>query len=184
MTKNLEQLQSEWQQLQEEVDEIQAEYDILRRQRSAFQVELIFPQGNSPEDLEAFHQQAAEQVANWSINLKELNKNLRSTRVRLKKKRTQMIVKQTQIYQLQAHQLWPTVCQQAEEINQIVADLVQKLQTLKQVSHDFQPQPYEWLPQHPELVEVKDLHLPYLVQQENYWVVKHHNLEGNPESSS
>ncbi len=177
MTKDLTQLQSEWDQLREEVDQIQAEYNILCRQRSAFQVELIFPEGNSPADLEAFHQQAAKQVANFSVNLKQLNQHLRKTRVRLKKKRTQMIVKQTQIYRIQASKLWPTVCQQAEEINQIVDYLHQKLHIFKKTNHHFQPQLYQWLPNPPELVEVDELNLPYLVRQDNHWVLQQKTVD-------
>jgi hypothetical protein len=181
MTKDLQRLQSEWDQLKAEVDEIQAEYKILCDQRSAFQVQLMFPQGNSSEDLETFHQQAANEVAKWSVNLKALNQKLRVTRVRLKKKRTQMIVKQTQIYRMQAHQLWPTLCQQAEEINQIVDYLQQKLQTFKQTSHNFHSQPYSWLPKHPELVEVNELHLPTFVRQDNHWTVKHQTIDWDGE---
>lgn len=184
MTKDLTQLQSEWDQLKAEVDEIQAEYKILCRQRSAFQVQLMFPQGNSTEDLETFHQQATDELAKWSVDLKALNQNLRVTRVRLKKKRTQMIVKQTQIYRIQARQLWPTLCQQAEEINQIADYLQQKLQTFKQTSHDFQPQSYPWLPQHPELVKADELNIPTLVRQDNHWVVQHQTLDWHPESPS
>jgi phage shock protein A len=184
MTKDLKRLQSEFEQLHAEVEQIQAEYNRLCRQRSAFQVQLMFPQGNSPEDLEAFHQQVAEEVAKWSVNLKTLHQSLRVTRVRLKKKRTQMIVKQTQIYRMQARQLWPTLCQQAEEINQIVDYLQQKLQTFKQTSHDFHPPLYPWLPKHPELVKVNEVHLPIFARQDNHWTVQYTTMDWNPESLS
>ncbi|MGB3532477.1 MAG: hypothetical protein WBA13_03060 [Microcoleaceae cyanobacterium] len=182
MTQDLQQLQSEWNQLQAEVEKIQAEYSILCRQRSAFQVQLIFPDSNSTEDLEAFNQKTAEQVASLSVNLKELNQNLRMTRVRLKKKRTQLIVKQTQIYRVQARKLWPTICQQATEINQINAHLQQKLNTLKQTSHEFQPQSYPWLPPHPQLVRADELQLPILVRQENHWAIQHQPIDWDSES--
>jgi chromosome segregation ATPase len=184
MTQDLKRLQSEWDQLKAEVENIQAEYKNLCRQRSAFQVQLMFPQGNSPEDLEAFHQQATEEVAKWSVNLKALNQSLRVTRVRLKKKRTQMIVKQTQIYRMQARQLWPSLCQQAEEINQVVDYLQQKLETFKQTSHNFQHQPYPWLPKYPKLVEANEVHLPIFERQDNHWTVEHKTINWDSESPS
>jgi chromosome segregation ATPase len=178
---NLQELQSEWDQLREEVEQIQAEYNILCRQRSAFQVQLMFPENNSPEALATFQQQATEQVGRWSVNLKELNQNLRSTRVRLKKKRTQMIVKQTQIYRIQARQQWPSICQQANDINRSITEVQQKLQALKQISHDYQPQVYQWLPPHPELVQVDDINFPVLVRQENHWAMEYQTMNWNEE---
>lgn len=179
--KNLQELQSEWNQLREEVEQIQAEYNILCHQRSAFQVELIFPEANSTEALATFQQQATEQLGRWSVNLKELNQNLRSTRVRLKKKRTQMIVKQTQIYRIQARQKWPSICQQANDINQTITELQQKLQTLKQTSQNYQPQFYPWLPPPPQLVKADELNFPVMVRQENHWTVEHQNMNWNTE---
>ncbi len=183
MTKDLKQLQSEWNEIKAEVDQIESIYDQLRRQRSSFQVALIFPEGNSPEELDAFHQRAKEQAASLSIDLKQLRQRLEVTRVRLKKKRTQLIIKQTQIYQLQAVQLWPLICQQAEEVNQMTAALHQKLQTLKQTAQDFQSPSYPWLPLPPELVEVSDLNLPQLVRHENHWVHENQKMDWGSESS-
>ncbi|MGB3405370.1 MAG: hypothetical protein WBA77_21980 [Microcoleaceae cyanobacterium] len=182
MTQDLQELQSEWNKLKEEVEQIQAEYNILCRQRSAFQVELMFPEDNSPEALDQFQQQATEQLTHWSVNLKELNQNLRMTRVRLKKKRTQMIVKQTQIYRIQARQSWPSICQQAEEINQRVIELQQQLQTLKQTSQNYQPQLYPWLPPHPQLIKADELNFLVMVRQENHWAVENKTMNWNSES--
>ena len=184
MTKDLEQLQSEWQELKTEVDQIQSIYAHLCHQRSNFQVQLIFPEGESAEALDAFHQQAEEQAAQLSISLKQLRQKLQVTRIRLKKKRAQLVIKQTQIYQQQARQLWPSVCQQAEEINQITAQLQEKIQTLKQTAQDFQSPAYRWLPHPPELVEISELNLPHLVCHENHWVNENQKIDWTHESSS
>ncbi|NJK40014.1 MAG: hypothetical protein HC835_04285 [Oscillatoriales cyanobacterium RM2_1_1] len=149
----IQELQTEWNQIKSQVETVQAQYTLLRRQRGGFHLKLMFPQDNRPESLAEYRQTCEQEMKKWQFNLEELDRELKSVRLKLKKVRAQLIVKQTKLYELQAQQKWPKICEQVQVVNQLAAQLEQALQILWQQAHDFQPRVGSWLPEHPQLVQ-------------------------------
>ncbi|MEB3280213.1 MAG: hypothetical protein VKK42_14960 [Lyngbya sp.] len=151
MSQAIEQLQSEWNEIKAQIDEIQAEYEALCDKRSSFHAMLIFPKDNSPEAQAEFHQQCQTQLTQWSVNLPELEREIKGTNLKLKKVQAKLAVKQAKLYELQAKEIWPQLGQQAKIINQLAEKLEQEIQTFWQISHNFQPRFDDWLPEEPLL---------------------------------
>lgn len=151
MSQTIEQLQAEWDTIKAEVDAMQAEYDTLCRKRSSFHLTLIFPQDRSSEAQTEFHQKCQAEVKVWSVDLKELEQQIKATRLKLKKIQSKLAVKHAKIYQVQAQQRWPQLCQQAEKVNQLATQLENEVQTFWQIAHDFKPRLGNWLPEAPQL---------------------------------
>ncbi|MGL5079861.1 MAG: hypothetical protein ACRC8A_00075 [Microcoleaceae cyanobacterium] len=182
MTQTIQKLQTEWNQIKAQAEAIYAEYNSLRRKRGVFRLDLIFPQDHRPESLEEYRQNCQQEIAKWHFDLQELDQELKSTRLRLKKVRAQLIVKQTKLYELQAQQQWPKVCEQAEIVNQLTQQLEQEIRTLWKLAHDFQPRIGSWLPEHPQLVEFSEAtFVPTVTSQEDCLAVQNQAVDWQQE---
>jgi hypothetical protein len=168
MSQVIEQFLSEWNQIKAQVDEVQAEYNSLCDKRSCFYVAVIFPKDHSPEAQAEFHQICQTQVAEWSVNLSELDRNIKTTHLKLKKVQAKLAVKQAKLYELQAQEIWPKLCQQANIINQLAQKLDQEIQIFWQMTHDFKPRLEDWLPSPPKLAGFEEIiTIPKIKQTEN-----------------
>ncbi|MGF1495018.1 MAG: hypothetical protein ACFBSC_21750 [Microcoleaceae cyanobacterium] len=168
MSQVIQRLQAEWNQIKAQADAVQAEYNALLRRRKTFHVKLIIPSSSQPADLDKCQQDCQREIARWTNNLQSLNQELKITRLKLKKIRAQLIVKQTKLYELQAQQQWPKLCERVEGINQLAMQLEQELKTFWQIAHDFQQRPTSWLPEAPQLARFSDqITVPQVVHRED-----------------
>ncbi|ERT09437.1 hypothetical protein M595_0613 [Lyngbya aestuarii BL J] len=168
MSQVIEQLQSEWNEIKAQVDEIQAEYNTLCAKRSSFQAILLFPKDNSPEAQAEFSQACQTQLAQWSVHLPELEREIKATGLRVKKTQAKLAVKQAKLYELQAKEIWPKLGEQAKIINQFAQRLEQEIQTFWQIAHNFKPRFEDWLPDKPQLAYFDPITtIPQVKQTEN-----------------
>ncbi|MDY7023430.1 MAG: hypothetical protein SWJ54_19100 [Cyanobacteriota bacterium] len=180
MSQAIEQLQAEWNEIKAQVDEIQAEYDLLCDKRASFQVIILFPKDDSPEAQAEFQNNCQTQMAKWSVNLAELDREIKATGFKLKKVQTKLAVKQNKLYELQAKELWPQLVQQAQNLNQIAEKLEQEVKIFWQIAHNFQPRFAEWLPELPRLSTFeKSTTIPKVKQSKNglYLINEEINVE-------
>ncbi|MEL7038330.1 MAG: hypothetical protein AAFO04_22345 [Cyanobacteria bacterium J06592_8] len=168
MSQAIEELQAEWNEIKAELDRIQAEYDLLCNKRTSFQVIVLFPKDNSPAAQAEFQENCQTQMREWSVNLAELEREMKATSLRLKKTQTKLAVKQNKLYELQAKEILPRLVRQAQNLNQLAEKLEQEVKIFWQISQDFQPRVAEWLPEIPRLSTFeKNITIPKVQQSQN-----------------
>ncbi|WP_413163546.1 hypothetical protein ACL6C3_29380 [Capilliphycus salinus ALCB114379] len=177
MSQAIEQLQSEWNEIKAQLDEIQAEYRALCDKRSCFYGMLIFPKDNSPEAQAEFDQQCQTQVTQWSVNLPDLEREIKAIHLKMKKIQAKLAVKQAKIYELQAKEIWLELGQKARTINQLSQQIKQEVQNFWQFSHSFQPRYQDWLPEPPQLVYRDQIPtVPVIQETENGLELTHQEI--------
>lgn len=168
MSQAIEQLQSEWNEIKAQIDEIKASYEALSNKRSSFHAALIFPQDNSPEAQAEFYQTCQTQLAEWMVNLPELEREIKAADLKLKKLQAKLAVKQAKIYELQAKEIWLKLGEQAKIINQFARQLEQEIKTFWQIARDFEPRLEDWLPEPPQLTSFDSITtIPQVERTEN-----------------
>ncbi len=168
MSQSLEQFQTEWNEIKTQLDDVQAQYQALYEKRSSFYVAVMFPEDYSPEAQAEFQQMCQTQVSQWSINLTELDREIKTTQLKIRKIQTKLSIKQSRIYELQAKEIWKKLIQQANTINQCSKQLEQEIQTFWEIAHSFQPNLEDWLPSPPQLAHVEEqIKIPHIGQTEH-----------------
>lgn len=175
MSQTLQELQTEWNSIKAEVNAIKFQYDTLRNKRSNLHVTVLFTSDSSPESLALLQQQTQEEANRWSLDLQQLDQEIQATRIKLRQIRAKLAVKQAQIYRFQAQQNWIQLKQQYERINQLSNSLEAEILSFYKTAGNFSPLPEEWLPKHPQLLELEMTHIPYIQSEE-----KQFKLMGKP----
>ncbi|MEB3882210.1 hypothetical protein [Lyngbya sp. CCY1209] len=183
MSKTFAELEAEWKAIKKKLDATMVEYRLLRQKRSAFQVKLIFPRDSSPEAMRAFRDREKEVVSQLSIDLRDLDQDIKAVRIRLKQIRATLAVKQTQIYQLQAQSVWKKMIEKAEAINQLATQMEGEIKTLSAIAEDFYPPTEKWLPQHPELAQISATTIPRVFWKDNHLEVRDKAIDWDSEET-
>ncbi|MGC9527998.1 MAG: hypothetical protein ACP5D7_20875 [Limnospira sp.] len=168
MSKTFAELEAEWKAIKKKLDATMVEYRLLRQKRSAFQVKFIFPRDSSPEAMQRFRDREKEVISQLSINLHDLDQDIKAVRIRLKQIRATLAVKQAQIYQLQAQSVWQKLNEKAKAINQLAAQMEREMKALAVIADDFYPPAEKWLPQHPELTQISATTIPRVFWKDNH----------------
>lgn len=166
MSQTLEDLQIEWNAIQAQIDAVKAEYDGLRSKRSNFHVTILLSSDSSPESLATLKQQAQDEAQHWSLNLQQLDQQIQATRIKLRQVRAKLAVKQAQIYRFQAQKNWIELTKNHERINQLSNHLEKEIIKFYQTAANFEPVSEEWLPKHPQLLELEVTNIPYIKIEE------------------
>lgn len=166
MSQTLEDLQIEWNAIQAQIDVVKAEYDGLRSKRSNFHVTILLSSDASPESLATLKQQAQDEAQSWSLNLQQLDQQIQATRIKLRQVRAKLAVKQAQIYRFQAQKNWIELQKIHDRINQLSNRLEEEIILLYKTAENFEPNSEEWLPKHPQLLELEITNIPYIKIEE------------------
>lgn len=162
MSQTLENLQKEWNAIQAEMDAVKAEYDKLRNKRSNFHVTVLLSADSSSESLASLKQQAQAQAQHWSLNLQQLDQEIQVTRIKLRQIRAKLAVKQAQIYRFQAQKNWIELTKNYDRINQLCNRLEEEIITFYKTAENFDFPSEEWLPKHPQLLDLEIVNIPYI----------------------
>ncbi|MGL4500471.1 MAG: hypothetical protein ACRC78_12860 [Planktothrix sp.] len=166
MSQTLEDLQIEWNAIQAQIDAVKAEYDGLRSKRSNFHVTILLSSDSSSESLASLKQHAQDEAQNWSLNLQQLDQEIQSTRIKLRQVRAKLAVKQAQIYRFQAQKNWIELTKNYDRINQLANHLEEEIIKFYETAANFEPVSEEWLPKHPDLLELEVTSIPYIKTEE------------------
>ena len=181
MSQTLQDLETEWKSIKAEVDAIKFQYDTLRNKRSNLHVTVLFASDSSPETLAVLQKQTQEEANRWSIDLQQLDQEIQATRIKLRQIRAKLAVKQAQIYRIQAQQNWIKLKKQYEQINQLASSFESEILSFYKTAENFQPVPEEWLPKHPQLLELEITHIPYIQPEEKQFKLIGKPIDFNPE---
>ena len=155
MSQTLENLQTEWDAIKDQINAVKAEYNRLRSKRSNFHVTVLFSSDSSPESLATLQQQTQDEAQRWSLNLQQLDQEIQATRIKLRQVRAKLAVKQAQINRFQAQK-------NCDRINQLANSLEEEIFLLCKNAENFQPISENWLPKHPQLLELETINIPYV----------------------
>ena len=166
MSQTLENLQTEWDAIKDQINAVKAEYNRLRSKRSNFHVTVLFSSDSSPESLATLQQQPQDEAPRWSLNLQQLDQEIQATRIKLRQVRAKLAVKQAQINRFQAQKNWIELKKNCDRINQLANSLEEEIFLLCKNAENFQPISENWLPKHPQLLELETINIPYVKIEE------------------
>ncbi|MFM6423220.1 hypothetical protein [Planktothrix sp.] len=166
MSQTLQDLKTEWNNIKAEIEQVKSEYDHLRSKRSTLHVTVFFASNSSPESLATLQQQAQAEANRLSLDLQQLDQEIKATQIKLRQIRAKLAVKQAKINRFQAQQNWVKLKQHGEKINQLANALESEIVSFYQTAKNFQPVSEEWLPKNPQLLELEFTNIPYVKVEE------------------
>ncbi|WRH67655.1 MAG: hypothetical protein RSE13_04680 [Planktothrix sp. GU0601_MAG3] len=171
MSQTLEDLKIEWNAIKAQADAVKAEYEGLRSKRSNFHVTIFLSSDASPESLATLQQQTQSEAQRWSLNLQQLDQEIQTTRIKLRQFRAKLAVKQAQIYRFQAQKNWIELKKNYDRINQLANHLEEEIMGFYKIAENFEPISEEWLPKHPQLLELEIINIPYIQTEEKQFKI-------------
>lgn len=181
MAKSLEELQQEFHGIEQRLKEAIAEYHAVRSRRSNFQVKLIFPQDKSAAAMTEFHHQEQQAIADFPINLQELDQDIKVAAMKVKNLQASLGLKQSQIYQAQAQIIWEKLIKQSAKINELSDTLATEIKALIAINNEWEHSGESLVSQHPVLLKISSKRVPYIYQHQNYVEIGEKQLDIQPD---
>lgn len=171
MSQTLQDLKTEWNSIKAEIHQVKSEYEQLKNKRSNFHVTVFFASNSSAESIATLQQQAEAEANRLSLDLQQLDQEIKANRIKLRQIHAKLAVKQAQINRFQAQQNWIKLKQHCEKINQLATALESEIVSFYQTSQNFEPVSEEWLPKPPQLLDLEMPQIPYIKVEEKQFKV-------------
>jgi len=181
MKENIAELKTEVDTLQTEIYALQTKVNQLRHQRSSFQINVSFPQDNTPEALAEFRQKNAEKSAKWQAEIQEINQSLKLLEAQLNQKKTLLAPKKSRLewleLQQQVYEGGKLLQEQVKKVNEKANQLEAEIQSLKHIYQELNPLYCQWVQNAANIVDFKATTIPYVYVKDNGFELGNKQIE-------